>query len=65
MLLIQIAFVIVYYLLATMLFFGPNYPNTNSFKWQYYYPSYYIWLLALATIAIIAIVEELTKRRVR
>ena len=48
-----------------MLFFGPNYPNTNFLRWEYYYPSYYIWLLALASIVVIAVIEELTKRRVR
>jgi hypothetical protein len=48
-----------------MVFFGPNYPSTNYQEWNYYYPSYKIWLCALASIVIMALIEELTKTKVR
>ena len=62
---IQLLFTIAYYLISTIPFLGPNYPHDGILNENYYYPRYEIWLCALGSILIIALIEELTKRKVR
>jgi hypothetical protein len=55
---------ITYYILSTTVFLGHgNWKNKNSAK--YYEPHYEIYLISLGGIVVIAVFEELTKRRVR
>jgi uncharacterized membrane protein YbhN (UPF0104 family) len=57
-LLLDTAFIIAYYALSTSIF----QTDTSS---GLYYPSYRVWLCALAALIILVIYEELTKKHVR
>ncbi|CDW88835.1 transmembrane protein [Stylonychia lemnae] len=64
-LVIQVLITVAYYLLSTMSFLGPNYPHDYTDLGNYYYPQYDVWLCAIASLLIIALIEELTKKKVR
>jgi hypothetical protein len=54
---LQILFIIVYYCLSVGVFQGKDS--------RHYYPSYRVWLSGLAALIILAIIEEVTKKKVR
>jgi bacteriorhodopsin len=62
-LVIQLLIIIAYYALASTVFLGES--NSQRKSYNYYYPRYDVWLLALAGLVVIALFEELTKMTIR
>lgn len=65
-LILQFFLIITYYLLSTMVFLGPQ-VSVKSVKdsWDYYYPTYQVWLCALGVLVLLSVIEETTKSKVR
>jgi hypothetical protein len=63
-LLLQLAFVIAYYCLSTTVFQASD-GSSAVVVGGYYYPSYRVWLCAVAALLVLAVAEEMSKKHVR